>query len=37
MSSTLEHESINNFKLLQSAFKKVSVDKVDTFSVLCST
>jgi len=27
-SSTLEHESINNFKILQGAFKKVTVDKV---------
>jgi RP/EB family microtubule-associated protein len=28
LSSTLEHESINNFKILQGAFKKVAVDKV---------
>jgi len=28
LSSTLEHESINNFKILQGAFKKVAADKV---------
>lgn len=28
MSTTLEHESINNFKILQAAFKKCGVDKV---------
>jgi len=28
MMSALEHENINNFKILQSAFKKTSVDKV---------
>lgn len=29
MNSTLEHEYINNFKVLQGAFKKASVDKVE--------
>lgn len=28
MNSTLEHEYINNFKVLQGAFKKASVDKI---------
>jgi len=33
-SARLEHESINNFKVLQAAFKKMNVDKV---SVLAHT
>jgi len=33
LSSTLEHEFINNFKILQSAFKKVNADKVYVHSV----
>jgi len=28
MQSSLEHEFINNFKLVQGAFKKAGVDKV---------
>ena len=28
LNSTLEHENINNFKMLQGAFKKTGVDKV---------
>lgn len=31
MNSTLEHEYINNFKVLQGAFKKASVDKVELY------
>ena len=31
--STLEHEYINNFKILQGAFKKVNADKVYVCSV----
>ena len=31
--SKLDHEKINNFKLLQAAFKKMNVDQVGCFSL----